>query len=84
MKYNLFTGLWGYGNLDDELLPALQLTHNSSHRAWNVAYIKYSSLTPGVVILEFILSLSESDADEFVYYCLNHAYIFIFGVPLEE
>lgn len=33
LKYNLFTGLWGYGNIDDGMLPALQLTHNSSHQA---------------------------------------------------
>lgn len=33
LKYNLFTGLWGYGNIDDGLLPAFQLTHNSSHQA---------------------------------------------------
>lgn len=41
------------------------------------ANIKYSS-TSGVVILEFKPSLSESDTDVFVYYCLNHAYIFYY------
>ncbi len=84
MKYNLFTGLWGYGNIDNGWLPALQLTLNSSHQAWNVANIKDSSSTSGVVILEFKLSLSESDTDVFVYYCLIYAYIFYYWCSTRE